>query len=159
MNIMKTGLSLESGRPQAGEMEAINALARREMKEDEVYTFSLILCDNDIDRDMERFDEKTLQQLAELFVGKTGISDHQWKSGGQCARIFRCEFLREAGKKTSDGISFHDLYDFSLVIVKPDRRVVYTGCKWSKIAENGQLGDVVAEKVTVIAAHRVETVN
>ena len=30
----------------------------------------------------------------------------------------------------SDGISFHELDDFSLVIVKPDRRVVFTGCKW-----------------------------
>lgn len=57
-----------------------------------------------------------------------------------------------------DGISFHQLDDFSLVIVKPDRRVVYTGCKWSAIAENGELGDTVAEKVTIVATHRVETV-
>ena len=56
-----------------------------------------------------------------------------------------------------DGISFHELDDFSLVIVKPDRRVVYTGCKWCAIAENGELGDTVAEKVTLIAGGRVET--
>ena len=57
----------------------------------------------------------------------------------------------------SDGISFHELDDFSLVIVKPDRRVVFTGCKWCAIAENGELGDTVAEKVKLVAAHRVET--
>lgn len=57
----------------------------------------------------------------------------------------------------SDGISFYDLTDFSLVIVKPDRRVVYTGCNWSKIAETGQLSETVAEEVTVFAAKRVET--
>ena len=40
---------------------------------------------------------------------------------------------------------------------KPDRRVVYTGCNWSKIAETGQLSETVAEEVTVFAAKRVET--
>lgn len=57
----------------------------------------------------------------------------------------------------SDGIRFHDLTDFSLVIVKPDRRIVYTGCNWSRIDESGEVGDLVAEKITLIAAHRVET--
>lgn len=57
----------------------------------------------------------------------------------------------------SDGISFYDLENFSLVIVKPDRRVVYTGCNWSRIAETGQLSETVAEEVTVAAAKRVET--
>ena len=57
----------------------------------------------------------------------------------------------------SDGIRFHDLRDFSLVIVKPGRRVVFTGCNWSQIAESGTVGELVAEKVTIIAAHRMET--
>lgn len=57
----------------------------------------------------------------------------------------------------SDGIDFHTLSDFSLVIVKPDRRVVYTGCQWSQIEEDGQLSEMVAEKISVIATHRVET--
>ena len=57
----------------------------------------------------------------------------------------------------SDGIRFHDLTDFSLVIVKPGRRVVYTDCNWSQISENGDVGDLVAEKIVLHAAHRVET--
>lgn len=57
----------------------------------------------------------------------------------------------------SDGIDFHSLSDFSLVIVKPDRRVVYTGCQWSQIQEEGQLSQMVAEHITVVASHRVET--
>lgn len=57
----------------------------------------------------------------------------------------------------SDGVNFHDLTDFSLVIVKPDKRIVYTGCNWSRIDESGEVGDLVAEKITLIAAHRVET--
>lgn len=57
----------------------------------------------------------------------------------------------------SDGIHFHEMQDFSLVIVKPGRRVVYTGCNWSQITESGEVGDLVAEKITLIAAHRMET--
>lgn len=57
----------------------------------------------------------------------------------------------------SDGIDFHALSDFSLVIVKPDRRIAYTGCRWSNIEEEGSIGDTVAEKVSIIAAKRVET--
>jgi hypothetical protein len=57
----------------------------------------------------------------------------------------------------SDGINFHDLDNFSLVIVKPDRRIVYTGCQWSEIAENGELSEMVAEKISVAAKSRVET--
>ena len=58
-----------------------------------------------------------------------------------------------------DGINFYTMSDFALVIVKPDRRVVYTGCNWSEIAEDGQLSEMVAEKIRVIASHRVETAN
>lgn len=57
----------------------------------------------------------------------------------------------------SDGIDFYSLTDFSLVIVKPTGRVVYTGCQWADIQESGELGDMVSEKVTVTAAKRVVT--
>ncbi len=55
-----------------------------------------------------------------------------------------------------DGINFHALSDFSLVIVKPDKRVIYTGCQWSEIAESGKLSELVAEKITLVSSHRVE---
>lgn len=57
----------------------------------------------------------------------------------------------------SDGINFYDLADFSLVICKPDRRIIYSGCQWSGIQEEGQLNAMVAEKVSVVAARRIET--
>ena len=76
---------------------------------------------------------------------------------GQPSYVIELTRLYATDSALSDGISFHALDDFSLVIVKPDRRVVYTGCKWCAIAENGELGDTVAEKVTLIANGRVET--
>lgn len=57
----------------------------------------------------------------------------------------------------SDGINFYDLRDFSLVICKPDRKIIYSGCEWSAIQEEGQLNAMVAEKITVVAARRIET--
>ena len=57
----------------------------------------------------------------------------------------------------SDGINFYDLRDFSLVICKPDRKIIYSGCEWSAIQEEGQLNARVAEKITVVAARRIET--
>ena len=57
----------------------------------------------------------------------------------------------------SDGINFYDLRDFSLVICKPDRKIIYSGCEWSTIQEEGQLDAMVAEKITVVASKRIET--
>ena len=57
----------------------------------------------------------------------------------------------------SDGINFYDLSDFSLVICKPDRKIIYSGCEWSEIQEEGQLNAMVAEKITVVASKRIET--
>ncbi|MEG0876075.1 MAG: hypothetical protein RSD32_02755 [Oscillospiraceae bacterium] len=59
----------------------------------------------------------------------------------------------------SDGINFHSLENFSLVIVKPDRRIIYTGCQWSRIEESGELSQMVAEHITVISSHRTEMAN
>ena len=57
----------------------------------------------------------------------------------------------------SDGVNFYGVNDFSLVIVKPDRRVVYTGCQWSEIEESGEIGEMISETITVVASKRVET--
>jgi len=74
-------------------------------------------------------------------------------------KTFRLELTRlyATDEAISDGINFYDLSDFSLVIVKPDRRVIYSGCEWSEIAEDGQLSEMVAERITLIATSRVET--
>lgn len=57
----------------------------------------------------------------------------------------------------ADGINFHDLTSFSLVICKPDRKIIYTDCQWSGIEEDGELGAMVMEKVKVVATKRLET--
>ena len=41
----------------------------------------------------------------------------------------------------SDGINFYDLNAFSLVICKPDQRIIYSPCRGSSIEEAGKLGE------------------
>lgn len=85
------------------ELELINKQSRRQLKRDEVFVFSIILCDNEIDRDFERFTTESLHKLAELYIGKSGIFDHSMKGKDQMARIFACEVEPVTGKKTSTG--------------------------------------------------------
>ena len=68
-----------------------------------MYTFSVRLCDNEVDRDFERFGTEDLDRLGELFLGKSGIFDHQWSAKGQTARIYRTEVVREPGTVTAAG--------------------------------------------------------
>ncbi len=88
------------------ELDDLNRFTKRTLTADEVYIFSVLLCDNEVDRDFERFTEQTLAELKELFVGKTGISDHSWQSGAQKTRIYRTELVRDAQKKCSDGSDY-----------------------------------------------------
>ena len=69
--------------------------------------FSVVLCDNEIDRDYERFDIPALHTLAKLFLGKSGIFDHNPKAENQTARIFACEVIRDAARKTAAGEEYH----------------------------------------------------
>ena len=86
-----------------GDLALINTLARRALRPEEIYTFSVRLCDNEVDRDGERFAPQTLEELAGLFAGKCGIFDHQWSARGQAARLYRTEVVREPGRTTRAG--------------------------------------------------------
>ena len=97
MEIRKGTEVLGSGVASEMQMEAINALARGKMTAEQVYVFSLRLCDDQVDRDMERFDTAALGTLAKLFVGKTGVVDHKWSAENQVARIFETQVVKEAG--------------------------------------------------------------
>ena len=95
MEVKKATEARGGGIPTAAQLEAINAQAKASMTAEQVYVFSLRLCDDQVDRDMERFDTAALNGLAKLFIGKTGIVDHQWSAGNQVARIFAAEVVQE----------------------------------------------------------------
>ncbi len=76
-------------------LEKLNRFTRRELSADEVYIFPVTLCDNEIDRDNERFSRAALDTLAEKFIGVTGIFDHDPKGENQTARLFAAEVVEE----------------------------------------------------------------
>ena len=84
-------------------LSALNTFTRRNHSLDEVYLFDLILCDNEIDRDGDCFSDEALDTLCKLFVGVTGIFDHNPKADSQTARIFHTEVLTDPQKHTKTG--------------------------------------------------------
>ncbi len=100
---------IEKSLIKKGDIEKINAFSARELSEDEVFVFNLTLCDNDIDRDFEKFSLSALTELAPLFVGKTVIADHSMKSSDQRARIFDTYIEKIGGKVTADGDNYYCL--------------------------------------------------
>ena len=85
------------------ELTLISQFSRKKLTAGEVYLFTVRLCDNEVDRDGERFPPETLEALAGAFVGKSGIFDHQWSARGQTARIYRAEVVAEPGRLTRAG--------------------------------------------------------
>lgn len=67
---MKEGFIQKSAGVGSEELTQINRFTRREFTADELYVFSVVLCDNEVDRDFEQFTPQALEKLGELFIGK-----------------------------------------------------------------------------------------
>lgn len=89
--------------PTDEDIKLINQYTRRKFTSDELYTFSVTLCDNEIDRDYEQFSADALKDFSNMFIGVTGISDHDPKASNQLARIYSCTVEKVAGRKNSVG--------------------------------------------------------
>lgn len=116
MKIYKAGAERTETLNSADELEAINAYAKTELKAEQVYTFSVVLCDNEVDRDYEKFSDEALCQLAGLFVGRTGIFDHDWKAANQTARIYRTEIVKEKNILNSVGEPYAVLKGYAYML-------------------------------------------
>ena len=84
----------------------INQYTRKELTKEDVYTFTVALCDNDVDRDYEAFTVDALKGLEPLFLGKTGIFDHNPTAKNQSARIYKTWCERDEKRKTVFGDTY-----------------------------------------------------
>ena len=116
MEVRKERSEAAAGLPGKQELEAINRFARTPLTAEQAYTFSLRLCDNEVDRDFERFSAPALERLGELFVGKSGVFDHQWSARGQTARIYRTEVVREPSMTTAAGDEYRWLKGWAYLL-------------------------------------------
>ena len=94
---------IKSSQVSEADLAQINGLTLAPVTAEEVFTFALRLCDNEVDRDNERFSREALDKLAELYVGKPGIFDHRWTAQGQTARIYKAEVVEAPGEITAAG--------------------------------------------------------
>lgn len=92
-----------AGDAQQADLTLINQYARTPLTVDQVYTFKLQLCDNEVDRQFDHFTPQALNELSALFIGKTVIADHNWKTKKQRARIYSTNVETVQGKQTSIG--------------------------------------------------------
>lgn len=79
----------------AADIDLINRYTLRDLKPEEVFAFSVNLCDDQPDRDYERFDVRSLRKLATLFPGKPLIQDHERSAKNQQGRIYRAQVVQD----------------------------------------------------------------
>ncbi len=94
----------------------LSTYTRRAFTADEVYIFRVRLCDNDIDRDGERFSLKALDELCALFEGKTGVFDHNPSGEKQTARIFKTEIETDESRTTDAGEPYTSLCAYAYMV-------------------------------------------
>ena len=91
------------------EMELINSYSRKELTPEDVYVFTVKLCDNDIDSTNERFTVESLFALADLFIGKTGFIENDLAKNNQMIRIISCKVDCDEDKGTVDHEPYYRL--------------------------------------------------
>lgn len=76
-------------------------------------------------------------------VGTVGGKVRHWV---ELSRVCLCD---------SSGIDFYSLSGFNVVIVKPDEKIIYSGCEWADIVQSASINEVVIEKVGLVAGKRL----
>lgn len=88
------------------ELEKINSLTLEPLKAEDVYVFRVAMCDNEIDRQYEKFSLKALKDMAGLFIGKPLIKDHDRKADNQIGRIYDTEVVASDTDVTEHGEAY-----------------------------------------------------
>lgn len=98
----------------------------------------------------------TSYQKEDKEVDAFGQSDPVGFTPGKKSYTIRITKAYVTDVAIKDGISFYDLDNFEFVIVKPDKRIVYSGCSITAIEEEGSLNDIIAENISIRAIKRRE---
>lgn len=99
---------------------------------------------------------KAKSQRESRYIEALGQSEPVGTASGRTRHIIELSRVYATDAAVSDSIDFFEVSQFNLVIVKPDRRIIYTGCEWLGITETTQIGDVVHENIQIAATKRLE---
>ncbi len=96
--------SVESQEVTENDLKKINKFALSPLTVDDVFTFKLVMGDNELDdRNYEPFNLNALKDLQKLYIGKTMIKDHRRTADNQIARVYDTELVQDNSKLTGAG--------------------------------------------------------
>ncbi len=88
------------------------------------------------------------------YVEAFGSAEPVGTAGGRVRHVIQLSRIALTG--SGQDVDLFGLEEFNLVIVKPDRKVIYCGCRWSSIEEDARLTDTVVESAVLMSARRIE---
>lgn len=133
----------------AEELKAINKYTLEPLEAADVFTFKAVLCDNELDRDYERFSVKALQDLKKLFLGKTVIKNHSWDADGQVARIYATELVTSEKAVTKSGEPYTQLVAHCYMVRTESNKDLIAEIKGG-IKKEGSVGCAVSSSICSI---------
>lgn len=146
--MIRKAAKLEAQEVTAEDLKQINKFTLEPLEASEVFTFSAVLCDNELDRQYEQFSLKALHDLQKLFVGKTVIKDHYPSADNQVARIYATE-LAETGKFLASGEPYTQLKAHIYMVRTDSNKDLITEIK-AGIKKEGSVGFRVASSICSI---------
>lgn len=94
-----------------------------------------------------RRDSKTVQAF--------GQTEPVATIAGRTSYVLELSRVYVTRQNLGESVDFYELSGFNLVVVKPDCRIVFSGCEWADIEESAGLNDTLIERVTILAAKRM----
>lgn len=102
------------------DLKKINKYTLSPVTADDVFIFKATMADNEQDdRNCMPFNLKALQDLKDLYPGKTMLKDHRRSADSQIARIYETELVQNANKQTELG-ELHTELIAKIYMIKTD---------------------------------------
>jgi len=139
-------------------MKKINTYTLSEVTEDDVFKFSMVLCDNEIDRDFECFSDNALITLKSKMLGKTIIHDHDCKSDNQIARIYSTKIETVPDRLTKYGEQYKRLVASAYIPKIPENEKIISEIN-SGIKKEGSISCSANKKTCSICKTNNREVN
>lgn len=139
---------LETQEVTEEELKAINKFTLEPLEAADVFTFSAILCDNELDRQFEQFSTKALRELQKLFIGRTVIKDHIRSADNQVARIYATELV-DTGKALKSGEPYLQLKAHCYMVRTDSNKDLITEIR-AGIKKEGSVGFRAASSICSI---------
>ena len=139
---------LENQEVTEEELKAINKFTLEPLEAADVFTFSAILCDNELDRQFEQFSTKALRELQKLFIGRTVIKDHIRSADNQVARIYATELV-DTGKALKSGEPYLQLKAHCYMVRTDSNKDLITEIR-AGIKKEGSVGFRAASSICSI---------